>query len=245
MRPFLDHNGPIAIAHRGGALAYPENSMAAFQHAVDLGYGWVETDVHVTSDGALVAFHDEVLDRVTNLTGAIAERTWAELSEARIADQHKIPLFSDLLATFPSLRIAVDPKSNGAVEPLIRTLQKHNAIERVCVGSFSDERIRRAREVLGPALCTGLGPREIPRLIAASMGSPAGVLIGDVAQVPPTYKGVPLVTRRFVAEAHRRNLQVHVWTINDPNEMARLLDLGVDAIMTDDPALLLEVMGRA
>lgn len=244
MRPFLDHNGPIAIAHRGGALAYPENTMAAFQHAVDLGYGWVETDVHATSDGVLVAFHDEVLDRVTNLTGAIAERTWAELSAARIADEHKIPLFSDLLTTFPSLRIAVDPKSDDAVEPLIRTLQGHNAIERVCVGSFSDERIRRTREVLGPALCTGLGPRDIPRLVAASMGSPAGALIGNVAQVPPTYKGVPLITHRFVAEAHSRDLQVHVWTINDPDEMTRLLNLGVDAIMTDDPETLLEVIER-
>lgn len=241
-RPFLDHPGPIPFAHRGGAIDAPENSLEAFGAAVDLGYRYLETDVHVTADGRLVAFHDPDLDRVTDRVGAIAELTWAEVAAARIAGTGTIPLFEDLLATFPDIRINVDPKDDRSVDPLIEVLRRHDAVDRVCVGAFSDRRIARVSDALGAEICTGLGPRAVARLRAASAGVRVGPIAGDCAQVPVRYGRVTIVTERFVREAHRRGIAVHVWTIDDAEEMHRLLDLGVDGIMTDRPAVLRSVL---
>lgn len=241
-RPFLDHPGPIAFAHRGGAIDAPENSLEAFGAAVDLGYRYLETDVHVTADGRLVAFHDPELDRVTDRAGAIADLTWSEVAEARIDGTGTIPLFEDLLITWPDIRINVDPKDDRSVEPLIDVLRRHDAVERVCVGAFSDKRIARISDALGPAVCTGLGPRSVTRLRLASTGVPVGTIAGDCAQVPVRYGRVSIVTERFVREAHRRGIAVHVWTIDDEDEMHRLLDLGVDGIMTDRPGALRDVL---
>lgn len=237
--PFLDHDGPIPFAHRGGASEAPENTLPAFAHAIDLGYRYLETDVHATADGVLVAFHDDVLDRVTDRTGSIAESTWAEVREARVDGREPIPLLEDLLATWPDARINIDPKADSAVEPLAAVLDRAGALDRVCVGSFSDERIDRMRSLLGPELCTGAGPNELLSLF----GHGDVPLRAQAAQVPPVgYDGKPLVTERFVATAHDHGLAVHVWTIDDPAEMHALLDLGVDGIMTDRPAVLRDVL---
>ncbi|MGZ4692680.1 MAG: glycerophosphodiester phosphodiesterase [Acidimicrobiales bacterium] len=239
---FLDHAGPIAFAHRGGAGDWPENTLPAFAGAVALGYRYVETDVHVTADGVLCAFHDERLDRVTDRTGLIREQTWAEVSQARVDGLEPIPLLEDLLTTWPDLRINIDPKHDSAVDALAATLQRTESVERVCIGAFSDARIARLRELLGPRLCTSFGPKAIARLRAGSFGVPTGDLGGACVQVPPAHKGVPLVDGRFLRAAHDRMLPVHVWTIDDPTEMHRLLDLGVDGIMTDRPAVLKDVL---
>ena len=240
-RPFLDHPGPIPFAHRGGAIDAPENSLEAFGAAVDLGYRYLETDVHVTADGRLVAFHDPELDRVTDRGGAIADLTWDEVAAARIDGSGTIPLFEDLLTTWPDIRINVDPKDDRSVDPLIEVLRRHDAVDRVCVGAFSDRRIARVTEALGAAVCTGLGPRSVAKLRLASTGAPVGTIAGDCAQVPVRYGRVSIVTERFVREAHRRDIAVHVWTIDDEDEMHRLLDLGVDGIMTDRPGVLRRV----
>lgn len=240
--PFLDHPGPIPFAHRGGAGDWPENTMPAFAGAVALGYRYVETDVHVTADGVLVAFHDERLDRVTDRTGVIRELPWREVRRARVAGREPIPLLEDLLGTWPDLRVNVDPKHDSAVDALAATIRRTGAIDRVCVGAFSDRRLGRLRAVLGPRLCTSLGPRGVARLRAASFGLPSGRLPARCAQVPPTAGRVPLVDERFVRAAHHRALQVHVWTVDDEAEMHRLLDLGVDGIMTDRPAVLRAVL---
>jgi len=239
---FLDHPGPIPFAHRGGALDAPENSMAAFESAVRLGFRYLETDVHTTADGVLVAFHDPLLDRVTDRTGAIADLPWSEVRRARIDGVGEIPRFDDLLGAWPDVRINVDPKANSAVDPLIEVLRRTNAAQRVCVGAFSDRRIERVVAAVGEGVCAGMGPRSIARLRAASVGAPAGSIPGDCAQVPVRAGGVPIVTERFVATAHRLDKAVHVWTIDDESEMHRLLDLGVDGIMTDRPALLRSVL---
>ncbi len=239
---FLDHVGPIAFAHRGGAGDWPENTLPAFEGAVALGYRYVETDVHVTSDGVLCAFHDERLDRVTDRTGLIRDQTWAEVSRARVDGLEPIPLLEDLLTTWPDLRINIDPKHDSAVEALAITLQRTDAVERVCIGSFSDDRIARLRELLGPDLCTSFGPRGIARLRAGSFGVPTGELGSACLQVPPAHKKVPIVDERFLRTAHDLLLPVHVWTIDEPAEMHRLLDLGVDGIMTDRPAVLKDVL---
>lgn len=239
--PFLDHPGPIPFAHRGGASEAPENSLPAFQAAIDLGFRYLETDVHATADGVLVAFHDDVLDRVTTDRGRIDELSWAEVSEARIDGREPIPLLEDILTTWPDVRVNIDPKADAAVEPLIDVLRRTGAIDRVCVGSFSDERIDRVRDGLGPELCTGMGPDEFVGLIRAYHGEDVEFR-SQAAQIPPVdHQGRPLASRELVEVAHAHGIVVHVWTIDDADEMRTLLDAGVDGIMTDRPAVLRHV----
>jgi glycerophosphoryl diester phosphodiesterase len=236
---FLQHDGPIPFAHRGGASEAPENTLPAFEHAVRLGYRYLETDVHVTADGVLVAFHDDVLDRVTDASGRIDQLAWSTVREAKVDGREPIPLFEDLLGSFPEALVNVDPKHDASVEPLVAVLRRCGAVERVCIGAFSDRRLQRIRGLLGPTLCTSLGPRSIAKLVAASSaGLPAGRLPAPCAQVPVSARGVTIVDEKFVRAAHKRGMQVHVWTIDDEAEMRRLLDLGVDGIMTDVPAVL-------
>lgn len=241
--PFLDWPGPLAFAHRGGASEAPENTMPAFEHAVRLGYRYLETDVHVTADGELLAFHDDRLDRVTDRTGAIADLPWSEVRRALVDGREPIPRFEDLLGAWPEVRINVDPKHDAAVEPLAEVIRRTGAVHRVCVGAFSDRRLDRLQALVGPELCRSMGPRQVARLVAASRRLPGGGgVTAPCAQVPTHQGPLPLVTERFVAAAHRRGIQVHVWTIDDRDEMVRLLDLGVDGIMTDRPQVLKEVL---
>jgi glycerophosphoryl diester phosphodiesterase len=243
---YLDWPGPIALAHRGGAEDWPENTMRAFAGAVSLGYRYVETDVHATADGVLLAFHDDRLDRVSDRTGVIAELPWKQVRAARIAGE-SIPLLEDLLGTWPDLRVNIDIKHENAIERLVEALRRTGAEDRVCVGSFSQSRLMRFRRQTAGHVCTSLGPVEVAALRAASYGpglaSGRLPLAGAAAQVP-TRAHIPLVDQRFVATAHRRGLQVHVWTINDEREMDRLLDLDVDGLITDRPALLRDVLVR-
>src|SRR5438105_1904082 len=134
--------------------------MRAFESAVALGYRFLETDAHLTADGVLVAFHDAVLDRVTDRCGRIADLAWSEVAEARV-DGEPIPLLEDLLVTFPDAHVNIDPKHDDAVEPLAALLTKLDAIDRVGIGSFSSARLARMRRLCGPRLCTSIGPREI------------------------------------------------------------------------------------
>jgi glycerophosphoryl diester phosphodiesterase len=241
---FLDHDGPLAFAHRGAHEpgGAPENTMAAFTAAVDLGYLYLETDVHRTADGVLVAFHDDRLERVTDGHGIVAELTWDQVRQARVGGTEGIPLLDDLLEAFPDARFNLDPKHDAAVEPLADAIQAHDAVDRVCIAAFSDQRIARARELLGPRLCTSLGPRANAKLMASGRLLGRGPSTAGATQVPLDHKGVPVLTPRFVRAAHRAGLQVHVWTIDDPAEMTRLLDLGVDGIMTDRATVLRDVL---
>jgi len=241
--PFLEHPGPLAFAHRGGAREFRENTMAAFEGAVKLGYRYLETDVHATADGVLLAFHDDVLDRVTDRTGVIGALPYAEVRKARVGDQ-PIPLLEDILTSWPDVRVNIDPKHDRAVGPLAALLARTASVDRVCVGAFSDRRLARLRRIIGGRLCTALGPLGVVRLRAASIGVPTGRFSGACAQVPVRQGRVLVVDRRFVETAHRRGLQVHVWTIDDEDEMARLLDLGVDGIMTDRPSVLKALLER-
>lgn len=240
--PFLAHDGPIAFAHRGGASEAPENTLPAFQYAIDLGYRYLETDVHVTADGVLVAFHDDRLDRVTDRTGVIAELPWSEVREARVDGREPIPKFEDVLGAWPDVRINIDPKADDAVAPLIDAIQRTESIDRVCIGSFSDERIARAQVGLGPRLCTGMGPEQMVGLLRAFAGESV-TFTSQAAQIPLMgFNGRPLATAEFVDVAHRHGIAVHVWTIDNPDEMNMLLDIGVDGIMTDRPVVLRDTL---
>jgi len=245
VHPYLDWPGPIPFAHRGGTSAAPENTLPAFEHAVSLGYRYLETDVHLTADGVLVAFHDTDLTRTCGVARFIADLTSDEISELRVDGRERIPLMSELFERFPGVRFNIDCKSDAAVSPLVDLVRAHGALDRICVGSFSHARLSKLRGLLGSSLLTCMSPHEVgPLRIAGRLGGTAP----RVAQVPVRVgrpagpRGVTIVTPRFIRAAHRSRTPVHVWTIDEPTEMRRLLDLGVDGIMTDRPEVLRSVL---
>ena len=242
VHPYLAIGRPIAFAHRGGSSVHPENTERAFRYALTLGYTHIETDVHVTTDGVAVAFHDERLDRVTDAVGAIAELSWSEVKRARVGGTDPIMRLDELFEAFPDAFINLDPKHGAAVEPLAETIVSTGSVDRVMVGSFSDARIAEVRRRVGAGLAVSAGPRLTARLVAQSRGVPVRTEWVHAAQVPVKMRGVPLVNRRFVEHLHRRDMHVHVWTVNEAEEMHRLLDLGVDGIMTDQTEVLRDVL---
>lgn len=239
----------IAMAHRGGA-AHPdlvglENTTYAFQHAVELGYRYLETDVHLTADGQLIAFHDDVLDRVTDGTGPVATASAAQIASARIGETHPIPFLVDLLDEFADCRFNVDLKADGTPSVLVDLLDKLGAHDRVCVGSFSQHRIREFRIRAAGRVATSASPAEVGLFLAAPGGSIARRLTcGRVAalQVPHHRGALPVVNGALVRKAHAAGAQVHVWTVDDPEEMVELLDLGVDGLITDRTDLLKDLL---
>ncbi|MBB5490084.1 glycerophosphodiester phosphodiesterase [Nocardiopsis metallicus] len=252
---YLSSPVPVALAHRGGWLTDDqgvrrtelENTAVAFQHAVDLGYTYLETDVHATSDGVLMAFHDDTLGRTTDRDGAIRALPYREVARARVAGKEPVPLLEDLLAAWPEARFNIDLKADGAVLPLLEVLRRTNAWDRVCVGSFDQDRLDRARHLYGPRVATSCGPVDVARLRLASLSPilrPAASRAPVCAQIPLSHNGFPLLSRDVIRTAHRLGMQVHVWTINETEVMERLLDAGVDGIVTDNTAGLREVLRR-
>jgi glycerophosphoryl diester phosphodiesterase len=240
--PYLDHPGPIPFAHRGGAALHPENTWASFGQAVALDYRYIETDVRRTKDGVVLAFHDATLDRVAGRPGVIAALTWHEVRQARIGGEHEPVRLDELLDAYPDVRFNIDAKEDAVVEPLVRVIQRAGAIDRVCIAAFKDARLHTARRLLGPRLCIAAGPRAVARLRLAATGAPVRPPDVPCVQVPVRARGVRLVDERFLATAHRAGIAVHVWTVDDPAEMRRLLDLGVDGLITDEPILLRDVL---
>lgn len=257
LHPYLDAPLPIAFAHRGGASDQPENTLPAFAHAVSLGYRWLETDAHVTRDGHVVAFHDDILDRVTDRRGAICDLSLAEVRAAdagwsftadggrtfpRRGQDIRIPMLAELLESWPDVRVNIDAKSDAVVVPLALQLRRMGVLDRVCVGSFSDARLTRIRRLLGDSVCTSMGPRAVAAARVASWGGYMPRLGADCLQIPPAQGPIAIASPSLVRAAHRAGLQVHVWTIDDAEEMERLLDVGVDGLMTDRPEVLRDVL---
>lgn len=251
---------PYGLAHRGGwapgsAVDSPEaeNTLAAFEAAVAAGIDHIETDVHATADGVLVAFHDDRLDRVTDSSGAVADLTWAQVSRARIAGRYPIPTLDEVLAALPTARVNIDIKAPRAVSPLVALLAAAGAQQRVCVGSFSPRRLwafRREARAAGLQVATSAGPIGTAALRLLPLGAWRLLRTPGIAyQVPVRHRAagidVEVVTPAFVARAHALGKQVHVWTINDAAEMRRLFALGVDAVVSDRLDLLREVLDDA
>jgi glycerophosphoryl diester phosphodiesterase len=239
---YFEPAGPLAFAHRGGAAEAQENSWAAFQRAVSLGFRYMETDVRTTADGVAVAFHDPTLERVTGSAGAINEVTWPQLQARRLRDGGEIPRVEELLAAWPDLRWNIDVKHPQAVRPVIGAIDRTDSKHRVLVTSFSDRRTALLRAGLGPGVPTGAGRWTVALLVAAKVAPFRVLTRASAAQVPVARKGIHIVDARFVEACHRAGVAVHVWTVDDPEEMEQLLDLGVDGLMTDRPSVLRQVL---
>lgn len=245
----LDKPGSVlAFAHRGGAY-HPEiegleNTLAAFKHAVALGYGYLETDVHVTRDGVLLAFHDTVLDRVTDRKGEIARLSYEEVRMAVVGGREEIPTLATLFDAFPDARFNIDIKSGGAVEALADFLNAREAWDRVLVGSFSRRRLQRFRRLVTRPVPTSATPVEVILYRFLPFGRLADLMTPDFAalQIPHRSRGLLVTTRGLVRRAHATGKHVHVWTIDDPAEMHHLLDRGVDGLFTDRTDLLKDVL---
>jgi glycerophosphoryl diester phosphodiesterase len=246
---FRDRPAVLAFAHRGGAY-HPEiegleNTMAAFRHAVALGYRHLETDVHVTSDGVLLAFHDSVLDRVTDRVGAIAGTTYAEVQQALIGGRERVPTLAELFDAFPDVRFNIDLKSHASVSALADFLDEREAWDRVVVGSFSMRRMRAFRSRTRGRVATSAHPLEVAAYVVVPSARLVRRLTRDqprALQVPHRRGPLVVVTPGLVRRAHANGLEVHVWTIDDPAEMHQLVDRGVDGLMTDRTDILKDVL---
>ncbi|MCB9658115.1 MAG: glycerophosphodiester phosphodiesterase [Polyangiales bacterium] len=257
---------PYAYAHRGGVQRWPENTLVAFRGAVALGYTHIETDVHLTRDGHIVCLHDATLERTTNGRGLLKELTLSELRELDAGYRFTqdggrtfpyrgqgvtVPTLEEALAVDPGLRLNLEMKQRAPdmVAPLLDFIEAHGVAERVLVASARDDltrRFRALRDARGLRVVTSPGARGI---VAFWLSVRLGVhrllrFDFDALQVPVQHGPLRVVDRRFVEAAHAHGIHVHVWTINDPAEMRRLYDLGVDAVMTDCPDVLLEVLGE-
>lgn len=240
--PYLDHQRPLAFAHRGGAAHNPENSWTAFEHAVRLGYAYLETDARATADGSLLAFHDATLDRVTGHSGIVARTPYEQLARARIGGQEPIPLIEDLLGAWPDVRFNIDVKHEGSIQPLARVLERTRAWDRICVTSFSGRRLRAAKAAIGRPVCVAVTPAAIVALRYA--GRPGATLAARLARSGAQCAQVPesIATPEFIEAAQKLGLDVHVWTLNTRSAIEQALDRGADGVMTDQTVLLRDIL---
>lgn len=235
-------------APRAGDASLVENTLEAFQRAHDRGFRYFETDIHCTRDGVVVASHDDSLRRVAGERVKVSALDWETLAEVSVGGQ-TLPRLVELLDAFPDVRFNVDPKADSAVRPLADLLSSTGALHRVCVASFSDRRLRWIRTALGEGACTAAGPREI-RVAMAQMARGVEVRLpgADVLQIPRMLTR-PRADRHgqradLLVAAQRVGIPVHVWTVNDEDEMQRLLQRGVDGVMSDDVEALERVFGQ-
>ena len=239
----------LAFAHRGGAY-HPEiegleNTMSAFRHAAALGYTHLETDVHVTRDGVLLAFHDRVLDRVSDRRGPVARLTLDEVRAARIGGREYVPTLAELFDEFPHARFNIDLKADGAVAALASFVAAREAWDRVLVGSFSARRLGLFRRLTEGRVATSAHPAEIVAFRLLPSGRLANRLTGGrvaALQIPHRRGRLVVATPGLVRRAHATGKHVHVWTIDDAGEMNELLDRGVDGLMTDRTDILRTVL---
>lgn len=234
------------LAHRGLAVDAPENTMLAFEHAVRAGVEYVETDVHVSADGAAVLAHDPTLRRVAaGRVERVAELTLTDLRAVDLGRDQGFATLDELLHAFPTTRFNIDVKSDAAVAATVDAVRRAAAAERVLLTAFSDARRRRLAAMV-PGVATSAGRASVLRAHAASLTRNAPLLhravVGAHAlQVPERVGRLRLLSPALIDTAHAAGLEVHVWTVNDEGAMRRLLALGVDGIVTDRADLALRV----
>jgi len=262
MKNFFRRPKPRLFAHRGASGEAPENTLAAFRRAVEVGVSYAELDVHITKDGQVVVIHDETLERTTNGKGKVHEHTLAELRQldagywfsAEGGQQFpfravgvRIPTLAEVLREFPQLQFTVEVKQDEPPieEQVVAVVRDCGRATDVILASEHDGVISRVR-ALAPDIATSFAAGEVADFVqrVATKQLTDYHLSGTALQIPPKFHEIPLVTAEIVAAAHTLGLEIHVWTINEPREMERLLDLGVDGIMSDFPGRLHEVVRR-
>lgn len=246
--PYFAPRRPRVLAHRGLALEAPENTLLAFAHALALGVDHVETDVHVTKDGVAVIAHDPDLSRVAGREQKVHDLRAAELAEIALGEGQVMPLLAEALDAFPDARFNIDLKVAGAVAPTVEAIRAARAQDRVLLTSFSESRRRAALALLPEVATSASGPRFVAALLGAALGAEA-VLRAAVrglhaVQIPERALGLRTTTPRRIRAFQRAGVEVHVWTINEAHDMERLLDAGVDGIVTDRADRAVEIVAR-
>ena len=253
---YFDTPRPQLFGHRGASGEAPENTHAAFERALAQGVPYLEMDCHATADGEIVIHHDDTLERTTDADGPIRERRFAELE--RIDAGHRftpdggrtfpfrgsgvrVPRLVEVLAAYPNARVNLEVKQAEPpiAEEVVRLVRRAGAERRVLLAA-EDEAILAKLRALDPGTALGSSLADVVEFVQAGAQDRLDSFAprGHALQVPTHALGRPLVTREFVAAAHARGLVVHVWTINESDEMRRLLALGVDGLMSDFPARL-------
>ncbi len=259
--PFFVNPGPLVIAHQGGDGVRPSNTLASFEYAASLGVDVLEMDIHSTADNVLVVMHDATVDRTTDGTGAIHQMTLAQLKQLDAGYDWPyegetfpfrgqgitVPTLEEIFQAFPQWRMNIEIKQQepSIVTPLCQLLAQYQMKERVLIASFHGETMREFRQNC-PGVATSMVEDEIRPFFALNL-----LFLSAIYQTPgkafqvPEYSGdLHVVTERFIQNAQSHNVDVHVWTVNETADMQRMLDLGVNGIITDYPDRLLTLLGR-
>ena len=241
IHPYLDVPGVAISAHRGGSIEAPENTIESFEYSIELGSSYIETDVQLSSNGIPYIFHDDDLKRLFGKNIIFNSLHSDEIDELVLFDKYKIPTLESTLQKFPDTFFQIDVKTDEVVLPTMEVIKKTNSTDKVCIASFSSKRLKQVRN-LYPEICLSMGPFEVMKLLLASFGLYRKKVAGNCLQIPIYQYGIKLVTKRFINYIHSIGLKIHVWTINDEDTMQKLIDLGVDGIITDRPKTLKDLL---
>ena len=243
IHPYLDVPGVAISAHRGGSIEAPENTIESFKYSIELGSSYIETDVQLSSNGIPYIFHDDDLKRLFGKNIIFNSLHSDEIDELILFDKYKIPTLESTLQKFPDALFQIDVKTDEVVLPTMEVIKKTNSTDKVCIASFSSKRLKQVHK-LYPEICLSMGPYEVMKLLLASFGLYRKEVPGNCLQIPIYQYGIKLVTKRFINYIHSIGLKIHVWTINDEDTMQKLIDLGVDGIITDRPKALKELLSH-
>ena len=243
MKHYLDFQGMAVLAHRGGALEANENTLESFKYAHEIGCDYIETDVQITSDGIPYIFHDEDLSRIVGEKKNFNELSSQEVDDLIIFSDQKIPTLRSVLESLPTTLFQIDVKTDDVALPALKVIEECNALNRVCIASFSSQRLEVVRN-LYPNICISMGPKEIIKTLLASFGLYNKSIHGQCLQVPIYQYGIKIVTQRFINYVQKKGLKIIVWTINDLKTMDKLISMGVDGIITDKPLELKQLLAK-
>lgn len=242
MKDYLNYNGLAVMAHRGGSLEAPENTIESFKYAIEIGSDIIETDIQLSSDGVPYIFHDDDLKRIPGIEKDFNDLLASEIDELNIFGDFKIPTLEETLKQFPDTKFQIDFKTDEVVDPAIEIINKLPHVKKnLCIASFSSQRLQKIKSKLSDVTYS-MGPHEVLKLLLKSFGIYRGEVGGDCLQIPIYRYGIKIVTKRFVDFCKRENIKISVWTINSTEEMDYLIDLDVDGIITDKPKALINLL---
>lgn len=262
---YQDIPRPLVIAHQGGDGIWPGDTLFAYENAVRIGADVLEMDAHITRDRQIVLLHDEKVDRTTNGTGLVEDMTLEQLKQLDAAYQWsndggktfpyrgqgiQVPTLEELFQKFPHLRYVIEIKlsQNPIDKPLCDLIRRYNMQDQVVIASFHDEAMQRFRETC-PEVATSASRGEVTKFVLLGKVFLSGLIVPRYESIQPPYDpkesmNIPIMTRRFIREAHAKNIAVEPWTVDDPELMKQYIQWGVDGIMTDRPDLMIDLLRK-